>query len=115
MASRGLAIIFVEKNRFDGKNNLSAFEEGGSQDDNDRMDALALTPICLRIALAIDNQSPQRLKGVSRLVRDDSTPRGGNLDILITNKVTKQCAYWSTGDSSSEMTEGSPEGDKLLW
>jgi hypothetical protein len=56
MASRGLAIIFVEKNRFGGKNNLSAFEEGGSQDDNDRMDALALTPICLRIALAIDNQ-----------------------------------------------------------
>jgi superfamily II DNA helicase RecQ len=52
----GLAIIFVEKNQFGGKNNLSAFEEGGSQDDNDRMDALALTPVCLRIALAIDNQ-----------------------------------------------------------
>jgi superfamily II DNA helicase RecQ len=52
----GLAIIFVEKTWFGGKNNLLALEEGGSQDDNDRMDALALTPVCLRTALAIDNQ-----------------------------------------------------------
>ncbi|KAA1102846.1 ATP-dependent DNA helicase sgs1 [Puccinia graminis f. sp. tritici] len=54
----GLAILFVEKTRKNGKNNISQFGgwTGGEQSEDDRMDALAITPVCLRIALAIDNK-----------------------------------------------------------
>jgi superfamily II DNA helicase RecQ len=51
----GLAIIFVEKNRRNGKNSVEDFDVGVSQSDDDQMDALAVTPVCLRIAFAIDN------------------------------------------------------------
>jgi hypothetical protein len=54
----GLAFLFVEKNWKNGKNKLSDFISSvpGEQEEDDRMDALAITPICLRIALAIDNK-----------------------------------------------------------
>lgn len=42
---RGVGIMFVESNRPSGK----------EMDDDDRMDALAVTPVCLRIGLSIDN------------------------------------------------------------
>ncbi|KAA1118078.1 ATP-dependent DNA helicase sgs1 [Puccinia graminis f. sp. tritici] len=51
----GLALMFVEKNRIGGKNQLLQFTPGQPQTDDDRMDALAVTPVCLRIAFAIDN------------------------------------------------------------
>ncbi|PLW37058.1 hypothetical protein PCANC_16289 [Puccinia coronata f. sp. avenae] len=38
-----------------GKNKIEDFEEG-PQDEDDWMDALAVTPVCLRIALTVDNQ-----------------------------------------------------------
>ncbi|POW05826.1 hypothetical protein PSTT_09407 [Puccinia striiformis] len=57
----GLGIMFVEKNRRTGKNKISdfpnhrAFENGYIPSDDDRMDALAITPVCLRVAFALDN------------------------------------------------------------
>ncbi|PLW24221.1 hypothetical protein PCASD_10484 [Puccinia coronata f. sp. avenae] len=51
----GLAILFVEKTRTNGKNATSQFKAGVEQSENDRMDALAVTPVCLRIAFAVDN------------------------------------------------------------
>ncbi|OAV85651.1 hypothetical protein PTTG_30366, partial [Puccinia triticina 1-1 BBBD Race 1] len=51
----GLAILFVEKFRRNGKNSVADFKEGTTQSDDDRMDALAITPVCLRIAFSIDN------------------------------------------------------------
>ncbi|PLW18536.1 hypothetical protein PCANC_16183 [Puccinia coronata f. sp. avenae] len=51
----GLAILFVEKTRTNGKNSISQFKAGVDQSDDDRMDALAVTPVCLRIAFAVDN------------------------------------------------------------
>ncbi|KAI7963771.1 hypothetical protein MJO29_004198 [Puccinia striiformis f. sp. tritici] len=51
----GLAIIYSEKRRVGGKNTLEDFGDLTSQRDEDRMDALAVTPVCLRIAFAIDN------------------------------------------------------------
>ncbi|KAA1074287.1 ATP-dependent DNA helicase sgs1 [Puccinia graminis f. sp. tritici] len=51
----GLAIVYVEPNRDGGKNCLEDFDGCDKQTDEDRMDALAITPVCLRIAFAIDN------------------------------------------------------------
>ncbi|EFP82781.2 uncharacterized protein PGTG_08977 [Puccinia graminis f. sp. tritici CRL 75-36-700-3] len=52
----GLAVLFVEKTRVNGKNNISQFAHSGIQTSDDRMDALAVTPVCLRVAFAIDNR-----------------------------------------------------------
>ncbi|KAA1099874.1 ATP-dependent DNA helicase sgs1 [Puccinia graminis f. sp. tritici] len=51
----GLAILFVEPTRKGGKNSVADFVDQQKQSDDDRMDALAITPICLRVAFAIDN------------------------------------------------------------
>ncbi|KAI7936915.1 hypothetical protein MJO28_015814 [Puccinia striiformis f. sp. tritici] len=51
----GLGIIFVEKNRKNGKNRVDQFPDPENQGDDDRMDALAITPVCLRIAFSLDN------------------------------------------------------------
>ncbi|PLW46028.1 hypothetical protein PCASD_03505 [Puccinia coronata f. sp. avenae] len=51
----GLAILFVEKTRTNGKNSISQFKAGVDQSDDDCMDALAVTPVCLHIAFAADN------------------------------------------------------------
>ncbi|EGG11820.1 uncharacterized protein MELLADRAFT_88872 [Melampsora larici-populina 98AG31] len=53
--NHGLGIMFVEPNRPSGKNKISEFEEGKEMGDDERMDALAITPVCLRVALSIDN------------------------------------------------------------
>ncbi|PLW24715.1 hypothetical protein PCANC_27532 [Puccinia coronata f. sp. avenae] len=54
----GLAVLFVEKTRKNGKNKLADFDASASdeQNEDDCMDALAITPVCLRIALAINNK-----------------------------------------------------------
>ncbi|KAA1122026.1 ATP-dependent DNA helicase sgs1 [Puccinia graminis f. sp. tritici] len=62
----GLAVLFMEPNRKGGKNHLDDFELGMIQSDDDRMDALALTPVCLRIAFSVDNR-----KGYIPLSFDD--------------------------------------------
>jgi superfamily II DNA helicase RecQ len=51
----GLAVLFVEKNRPKGKNQVGHFKRDEPQSDLNRMDALAVTPLCLRVAFAIDN------------------------------------------------------------
>ncbi|POW11538.1 hypothetical protein PSHT_08422 [Puccinia striiformis] len=51
----GLAIMFVDPVRRNGKNKVSDFTNHENQNDDDRMDGLAITPVCLRVCFAIDN------------------------------------------------------------
>ncbi|KAH9468835.1 hypothetical protein Pst134EA_009364 [Puccinia striiformis f. sp. tritici] len=51
----GLAIMFVDPVRRNGKNKVSDFTNHENQNDDDRMDGLAITPVCLRVSFAIDN------------------------------------------------------------
>ncbi|EFP92773.2 uncharacterized protein PGTG_18657 [Puccinia graminis f. sp. tritici CRL 75-36-700-3] len=53
---KGLAILFVEKNCWNGKNHIDRFVRGATQTDLDRMDVLAITTLCLRVAFALDNR-----------------------------------------------------------
>ncbi|KAA1094303.1 hypothetical protein PGT21_017308 [Puccinia graminis f. sp. tritici] len=52
----GLGILFMEPTRKNGRNNIQDFEDGMVQNDDGRMDALAVTNCCLRIALTVDNK-----------------------------------------------------------
>ncbi|EFP76488.1 uncharacterized protein PGTG_02929 [Puccinia graminis f. sp. tritici CRL 75-36-700-3] len=52
----GLGVLFMEKTRRTGKNSADQFTRGAVQTDEDRIDALAITPVCLRIAFALDNK-----------------------------------------------------------
>ncbi|KAI7933567.1 hypothetical protein MJO29_016801 [Puccinia striiformis f. sp. tritici] len=52
----GLAIMFVEENRRNGKNCVADFTNPYVQTDDDQMDALAITPVCLRVAFTLDNK-----------------------------------------------------------
>ncbi|KNE89222.1 hypothetical protein PSTG_17319 [Puccinia striiformis f. sp. tritici PST-78] len=51
----GLAIIYAEPKRRGGKNSVDDFLPNIPQTNEDRMDALAITPVCLRIVFALDN------------------------------------------------------------
>ncbi|PLW21659.1 hypothetical protein PCANC_03211 [Puccinia coronata f. sp. avenae] len=51
----GLALLFMEPVRKKGKNTVEEFELGAYQNDDARMDALAVTKLCLQIALSVDN------------------------------------------------------------
>ncbi|KAH9446126.1 hypothetical protein Pst134EB_023944 [Puccinia striiformis f. sp. tritici] len=51
----GLAIMFVEPKRRFGLNTLEAIAKADRTTDDVRMDSLAITPACLRIAFSIDN------------------------------------------------------------
>ncbi|KAA1108559.1 hypothetical protein PGT21_017097 [Puccinia graminis f. sp. tritici] len=51
----GLAILFMEKKRKNGKNCVDNFLNVKEQNNDNRMDALAITPVCLRIAFSLDN------------------------------------------------------------
>ncbi|KAA1110508.1 ATP-dependent DNA helicase sgs1 [Puccinia graminis f. sp. tritici] len=71
----GLAVMFVEKSRRGGKNRLDQFTRGAAQNDLDRMDAMAITPVCLRVAFSLDNKlgyvplwadDPEYLKEIAR-------------------------------------------------
>jgi superfamily II DNA/RNA helicase len=53
----GLAILFVEPKQKFGLNTLEAIKKADKQSNDTRMDSLAITPVCLRIAFAIDNLS----------------------------------------------------------
>ncbi|EFP85006.2 uncharacterized protein PGTG_11175 [Puccinia graminis f. sp. tritici CRL 75-36-700-3] len=52
----GLGLLFMERTRKNGKNDVESFGDKVHQEDDARMDALAVTPCCLRIALALDNK-----------------------------------------------------------
>ncbi|KAA1069137.1 ATP-dependent DNA helicase sgs1 [Puccinia graminis f. sp. tritici] len=64
----GLAVMFVEKTRRGGKNTVDRFVRGQPQTDLDRMDAMAITPLCLRVAFSVDN-----LFGYVPLMADDES------------------------------------------
>ncbi|PLW50005.1 hypothetical protein PCASD_01351 [Puccinia coronata f. sp. avenae] len=51
----GLVILFMEKKRKGGKNKAEDFSSSDKRTDDLRMDALAITPVCLRICFSIDN------------------------------------------------------------
>ncbi|OAV98059.1 hypothetical protein PTTG_25784 [Puccinia triticina 1-1 BBBD Race 1] len=51
----GLGIMFVENNQRSGKNEISDFKTPLKQSDDNQMDAFALTPVCLCIAMSLDN------------------------------------------------------------
>jgi hypothetical protein len=46
----------MEKTRQTGKNLANQFTRGAVQTDEDHINALAVTPVCLRIAFALDNK-----------------------------------------------------------
>ncbi|PLW36852.1 hypothetical protein PCASD_15272 [Puccinia coronata f. sp. avenae] len=52
----GLVILFMEPTHKTGFNNLDDFKEGVVQTNDVRMDALAVTNLCLRVALTVDNK-----------------------------------------------------------
>jgi superfamily II DNA helicase RecQ len=52
----GLALMFMKPMRKKGKNCVDDFQDLSKQDDNERTDALAVTPVCLRIALNFENK-----------------------------------------------------------
>ncbi|OAV97095.1 hypothetical protein PTTG_26141 [Puccinia triticina 1-1 BBBD Race 1] len=52
----GLGLLFMEPTRKNGRNKVGDFEEGLVQNDDARMDALAATGVCLRVALTLDNK-----------------------------------------------------------
>ncbi|OAV91522.1 hypothetical protein PTTG_04081 [Puccinia triticina 1-1 BBBD Race 1] len=52
----GLGLLFMKPTRKNGKNSAGDFEDGMVQNDDDRMDALAVTKVCIRIALTVDNK-----------------------------------------------------------
>lgn len=62
MAGRGgrgenkasLAIMLFEPERKKGQNQIEDFDVNANQNDDDRMHALRLTPVCLRVALNVD-------------------------------------------------------------
>ncbi|KAH9816483.1 hypothetical protein DFH28DRAFT_1159692, partial [Melampsora americana] len=51
----GLAVFYVEKHRTKGKNSVSDFKDLAKFSDDDLMDGLAVTPVCLRIAFTLSN------------------------------------------------------------
>ncbi|KAI7943623.1 hypothetical protein MJO28_011151 [Puccinia striiformis f. sp. tritici] len=48
--------MFVKKQRVGGKNHIHQILDGVEQSDDDRMDGLAITPVCLRIAFSLDTK-----------------------------------------------------------
>jgi hypothetical protein len=51
----GLAILLMEKKRKGGKNKLEDFSASDKKMEDLRMDALVVTPVCLRTCFSIDN------------------------------------------------------------
>ncbi|KNF02632.1 hypothetical protein PSTG_04228 [Puccinia striiformis f. sp. tritici PST-78] len=60
--------MFVEKTRRKGENSVEQFTRGAFQTDEGRLEALAITPVCLQIVFSLDN-----LLGYIPLWFDDPT------------------------------------------
>ncbi|POV97755.1 hypothetical protein PSHT_14385 [Puccinia striiformis] len=54
--STGLALLFMEPVRQKGKNSVEDFDLGANQGEDDRVDAMAVSPVCLRVAINMDNK-----------------------------------------------------------
>ncbi|KAA1085602.1 ATP-dependent DNA helicase sgs1 [Puccinia graminis f. sp. tritici] len=94
----GLAILFVESNRKGGKNCIDDFHNvGDQQSDQDRMDALAVTPVCLRVALydmdnkhgyiPLSKEDPNYIKEVQRQ-EDKGLPKCRCSNCMVEKGVT---------------------------
>ena len=53
----GLAVLFMERKRKFGLNSPEAIARADRESDDVRMDSFAITPVCLRIAISVDNLS----------------------------------------------------------
>ncbi|POW22057.1 hypothetical protein PSHT_01676 [Puccinia striiformis] len=51
----GLALLFMEPVRQNGKNDVNEFDPNVPQGDDDRMDAFAVTNVCMRVSVAMDS------------------------------------------------------------
>ncbi|OAV96362.1 hypothetical protein PTTG_26366 [Puccinia triticina 1-1 BBBD Race 1] len=51
----GLAVLFMERKRKFGLNSPEAIARADRESDDVRMDSFAITPVCLRIAISVDN------------------------------------------------------------
>ncbi|PLW58263.1 hypothetical protein PCANC_00917 [Puccinia coronata f. sp. avenae] len=51
----GIALLPMEKERKNGKNSLTDCDDKSLRGEDTQMDALALTPVCLQVALTLDN------------------------------------------------------------
>ncbi|PLW53540.1 hypothetical protein PCANC_07248 [Puccinia coronata f. sp. avenae] len=92
----GLAVLFVEKTRRKGKNSVKQLVSGPEQTNEDRMDALAITPVCLRVAFSLDNllgyvpiscDDPSYIKEREREITAGFPPT--NFDDIMANKFTQ--------------------------
>lgn len=52
----GLALIFMEPTCLKGRNSEADFVEAEVQNNDSKMNALAVTKLCLRVALMLDNK-----------------------------------------------------------
>ncbi|OAV85283.1 hypothetical protein PTTG_30642, partial [Puccinia triticina 1-1 BBBD Race 1] len=114
--TNGLAILFVEPNRRSGKNSVEEFTTQTQQTDDERMDALAITPVCLQICFAIDNKV-----GYIPLSNDDPNvirERARQVEMLFPRCLCSNCGpekvssvldnYWKfrTSNFDQYMTTG---------
>lgn len=95
---RGLGILLVEHKRTNGKNAITDFKTPTLMTDDDRMDALAITPVCLRVALAVDLQH-----GYIPLVVDAA---------VVTEEAQRQLAR---GMAPCDCSNCKPEEAEALW
>jgi superfamily II DNA helicase RecQ len=76
----GLGLLFIEPMQLKGKNAMSDFNPKLSQEEDDRMDALAVTPVCLSVVLAVDNKLSNELNTCNELfLYHTSDQSGGHL------------------------------------
>jgi hypothetical protein len=47
--------MYVEPTWKNGKNSVLDFDDPTIQTEDDRMDAIAITPVCLRVSYLLDN------------------------------------------------------------
>ncbi|KAA1098752.1 ATP-dependent DNA helicase sgs1 [Puccinia graminis f. sp. tritici] len=93
----GLAILFVEPKRKFGLNTPEAISKADKQENDTRMDSLAITPVCLRIAFSIDNKH-----GYIPMDRDDL------------NYLHEECREVDEGFAPCKCSNCAPEEAVLL-
>ncbi|EGG02071.1 uncharacterized protein MELLADRAFT_110464 [Melampsora larici-populina 98AG31] len=80
----GLTVFYTEKRRLHGKNSVSDFEGLKEFSDDDLMDGLAVTPVCLRIALTLSNLLIPPLHRLGRI------PMSDNKEIYVEEKLQQE-------------------------
>ncbi|KNF06086.1 hypothetical protein PSTG_00598 [Puccinia striiformis f. sp. tritici PST-78] len=91
----GLGLLFMEQERKNGKNKVSDFEEGKAQNNDDWMDALAVTPCCLRKVTTLDN------KFLTRGLRVGYIPLSNDDPNIHTERAQEEALGFSECDCST--------------